>query len=211
MNVEIKEKKNFVKKSVGKILKNKTGRIIFLVLVAAIIVSIAMLCLNKWKPKVDTTSLLATLQESSELTTAKLTFRGLAEYEDTGIKILNRADYKALFRATARIGIDVKKVKIDKDPIGKNIIVRIPKATVLDVKIHTGKDDMVFYDENFALFNFDEKEDQNAMIELAEKAAMKEIQEMGSLKMADDQAATLIKGILANAIPRGYEIIVKQQ
>lgn len=200
-----------VKELVVEIFKNKISRIVSIVLIAAIVVTTVMLCLNNWKPKVDTTSLITTLQESSELTTAKLTFRGLAEYEDTGIKILNRADYKMLFRATARIGIDIKEVDIDKEPIGKSIIVRIPKAAVLDVKIHTGKDDIVFYDEDFALFNFNEKEDQNAMIELAEKSAMKEIEEMGSLKMADDQAATLVKGILANAIPDGYEIVVKQK
>ncbi len=200
-----------VKELVVKIFKNKISRIVSIVLIATIVVTTVMLCLNNWEPKVDTTSLITTLQESSELTTAKLTFRGLAEYEDTGIKILNRADYKMLFRATARIGIDIKEVEIDKEPIGKSIIVRIPKATVIDVKIHTGKDDIVFYDEDFALFNFNEKEDQNAMIELAEKSAMKEIQEMGSLKMADDQAATLVKGILANAIPDGYEIVVKQK
>ena len=199
------------KELISKIFKSKIGRITSLVLVTTIVVATVMLCLNKWKPKVDTTSLISTLQESSELTTAKLTFRGLAEYEDTGIKILSRADYKMLFRATARIGIDIKKVEIDKEPIGKSIIVRIPKATVLDVKIHTGKDDIIFYDEDFALFNFNEKEDQNAMIELAEKSAINEIQEMGSLKMADDQAATLVKGILANVIPDGYKIVVKQK
>lgn len=194
-----------------KIFKNKIGRIISVVLIVTVVVITVMLCINKWNPKVDTTALIATLQESSELTTAKLTFRGLAEYEDTGIKILNRADYKMLFRATARIGIDIKEVQIDREIMGKSIIVRIPKATVLDVKIHTGKDDIVFYDEEFALFNVDEKEDQNAMIELAEKSAIKEIQEMGSLKMANDQAAALIKGILANAIPDGYKIVVKNK
>ena len=200
-----------VKDLVVKIFKNKTSRIISIVLIAIILLTTTMLCLNNYKPKVDTNSLIATLQESSELTTAKLTFRGLAEYEDTGIKILNRADYKMLFKATARIGIDIKEVVVDKKPVGKSIIVRIPKATVLDVNIHTGKDDIQFFDESFALFNFNEKEDQNVALELAKKSAMKEIEEMGSLKMADDQAATLIKGVLANAIPDGYKIVVKQK
>ncbi len=200
-----------LKEFVNKINKNKTTKIISLLLIVAIMVTIILLCLNNWKPEVNTTSLISTLQESSELTTAKLTFRGLAEYKDSGIKILNRSDYKMLFRATARIGIDIKEVEIDKEPVGKNIIVRIPKATVIDIKIHTGKDDIVFYDESFAFFNLNAKEDQNAMIELAEKSAIKEIEQMGSLKMANDQAAALIKGILANAIPDGYEIVVKQK
>ena len=200
-----------VKNLAVKIFKNKISRIVSIALIVTILLTTVMLCLKNWKPKVDTTLLINTLQESSELTTAKLTFKGLAIYEDTGIKILNRSDYKMLFKATARIGIDIKEVEIDKEPIGKSIIVRIPKATVLDIKIHTGKDDIQFFDESFALFNLNEKEDQNAALELAEKSAMKEIEEMGSLKMAEDQAATLIKGILANAIPDGYEIVVKQK
>lgn len=194
-----------------KVIKNKVGKIVCLVLLACIIFGIIILCFRRYKPKVDTKSMIATLQESSELTTAKLTFRGLAEYKDTGTKYLNRADYKMLFRATARIGIDVQKIEIDKDIKDKKIIVKIPKATVIDIKIHTGKEDMQFFDEKFALFNTNEKEDHNTALALAEKSAIKEIQEMGSLKMADDQAKTLVKGILANAIPNGYEIVVKNK
>lgn len=194
-----------------KILGSKIGRIVSLVLVTAIAVVITVAVMYKPKPTVDTESMLATLQESSELTTAKLTFRGLAEYEDAGIQFLSRADYKMLFRATARIGIDVSKIEVDKDETAGQIIVKIPKAEVLDVKIHTGEGDIQFFDEKFALFNFNAKEDQNAAIALAEESAMKEIEETGSLKMADDQAASLVKGILANAIPDGYEIVVKQK
>ena len=45
---------------------------------------------------------------------------------------------------------------------------------------------------------------------MAEEEAKREIEKMGGLKMANDQAAALIKGILANAIPDGYKIEVKK-
>ena len=192
-----------------KILKNKTGRVVAMVISVVIIVTIIALCVNRYTPKVNTTSMLATIKASSELTTGEITFRGLAEYEDTGIKILNRADYKMLYRATARIGIDIQKVTIDKEIIDKKIVVNIPKAEVLDVKVHTGKDDIQFFDEKFAFFNFNQKEDQNSAIQLAEKAALKEIEQIGSLELANTQAATLIKGLLINAIPDKYEIVIK--
>ena len=198
-------------KLLKKILNNKIGKSLSIILLITVIVGVVLICLTNYEPKVDTKSMIATLEKSSELTTAKLTFRGLAEYKDDGTKFLNRADYKMLFRATARIGIDIKEVEIKKDSNSKTIIVNIPKAEVLDVKIHTGKDDIQFFDEKFALFNLNEKEDQNAALDLAEKSAIKEIKEMGSLQMADDQATTLIKGILANSIPNGYKIVVKQK
>lgn len=197
-------------------LKNKTGRIISIVLVAVIVATVGIIAVSSKKAKVDTQLLISTIEKSSELTTSKLTFTGYAEYTDTGVTFLTKSNFKMIYKATARIGIDIKDVKIDKKIIDKKIVVRIPKAEVLDVKIIQGKDKdgkeyMRFFDEKFALFNVDGKEDVNTAVALAEKSAIKEIEQMGSLKMADEQSAVLIKGILANAIPNGYEIVVKQQ
>lgn len=198
------------------ILKNKTGRIISIVLVAVIVATVGIIAINTKKAKVDTQLLINTIEKSSELTTSKLTITGYAEYTDTGISFLTKSDFKMLYKATVRIGIDIEDVKIDKNIVNKKIVVNIPKAEVLDVKILEGKDKdgkdyLRFFDEKFALFNVNEKEDLSTALALAEESAIKEVEEMGSLKMADEQSAVLIKGILANAIPNGYEIVVKQQ
>lgn len=198
------------------ILKNKTGRIISIVLVAVIVATVGIIAINTKKAKVDTQLLINTIEKSSELTTSKLTITGYAEYTDTGISFLTKSDFKMLYKANVRIGIDIEDVKIDKNIVNKKIVVNIPKAEVLDVKIlqgkdKDGKDNLRFFDEKFALFNVDEKEDLSTALALAEESAIKEVEEMGSLKMADEQSAVLIKGILANAIPNGYEIVVKQQ
>lgn len=198
------------------ILKNKTGRIISIVLVAVIVATVGIIAINTKKAKVDTQLLINTIEKSSELTTSKLTITGYAEYTDTGISFLTKSDFKMLYKANVRIGIDIEDVKIDKNIVNKKIVVNIPKAEVLDVKIlqgkdKDGKDNLRFFDEKFALFNVNEKEDLSTVLALAEESAIKEVEEMGSLKMADEQSAVLIKGILANAIPNGYEIVVKQQ
>ncbi len=193
-----------------KIFKTKKSKIIgasvVIIVVAAII---AFSFLHNSKETVDTNFLINTLQKSSELTTAKLNYTGLSKFEDSGIAFLNRADYRMIYRATARIGINVDEVKIDSDDNNKIIYVSIPKAQVQDVKVDTTS--IEFFDQKFALFNVNEKEDQNKAIALAEEEAKKEINKMGGLKMADDQSAALIKGILANAIPDGYKIEIKQQ
>lgn len=158
--------------------------------------------------KVNTEILMNTLEEASELTTAKLHYTGKTKYEDDGIKYINKGNYTMLYEATARIGIDVKKVKIACDEEEKIVYVKIPKAEVQDVKVDAKS--IRYFDESFAILNFDKKEDANKGIVLAEKEAAKEIERMGGLDMANKQATLLVKGILANAIPEGYTVEVKK-
>ena len=177
----------------------------FVVLVVAIC---AFPFVYNGQEKVDTEMLINTLQEASELTTAKLNYTGMTKFEDKGVAFINKADFTMVYKATARIGIDVADVKVTADDTKKIVYITIPKAEVQDVKVEASS--IQYFDEKFALFNVDEKEDGNKAIALAEEEAKKEIDKMGGLDMADNQAATLIKGILANAIPDGYKIEVKK-
>lgn len=189
--------------------KTKKAKLIpilsFVVLVAAICV---FPFVYNGQEKVDTEMLINTLQEASELTTAKLNYTGMTKFEDKGVAFINKADFTMVYKATARIGIDVADVKVTADDTERIVYITIPKAEVQDVKVNASS--IQYFDEKFALFNVDEKEDGNKAIALAEEEAKKEIDKMGGLDMADSQAATLIKGILANAIPDGYKIEVKK-
>lgn len=179
------------------------------VLIALTIV-IAAICilpmLHSDEKKVDTTYLVSLLSESSELTTAKLKYTGMSEFEDAGIAFINKANFTMVYEATARIGIDVKEVKVRADDINKVIHVTVPNASVQEVHVDTST--IKYFDEKFALFNLDQKEDSNDAIALVEKEALDEIGNMGVVEMANTQAASLIKGILANAVPDGYTIEV---
>ena len=78
----------------------------------------------------------------------------------------------------------------------------------LEIRILSGdhKDEiMTVTNYMSALFNVDEKEDGNKALELAEKNAQEELGKMGVLESADEQALTLIKGLLQNAVPADYE------
>jgi len=66
-----------------------------------------------------------------------------------------------------------------------------------------------YFDENFSLLNLDEKEDGNMAQVLAEKDAFEEASNMGILGLADQQSEALIKGILEGAVPKDYELKVK--
>ncbi len=172
-----------------------------------LLVSVIIYIVSPKTPEIaDTKYLLGVITEASELTTAKINFTGKAEYKDSGVAFINKSDFIMMYEADARVGIDVTKVKVTANDLAKTIYVEIPKAEVLEV--HVKADSVEYFDEKFSLFNLDKKEDGNKAIALAEEEARKELQEMGIIPLADNQAETLIKGLIVNAIPDGYKIEV---
>ena len=103
------------------------------------------------------------------------------------------------------------KVKIEPNDMSKKIYVHIPKAEIQEAKVDTNPENIKFFDAKFALFNVNEKEDLAKAIMLAEKEAMIEAESTGILDLANQQSETLIKGILMEAIPEGYELVIKKE
>ncbi len=166
------------------------------------------------KPQlVDVRALKSQLVESSELTTAKINLTCFAEFKDTGIAIINKSDFKMIFDATVRAGINLDEVEIpaDKvDHINKIIYISIPKATLLDepqIDPSTKK----YFDEQFALFNVDEKEDGDKATALAQEAAKEQALKSGLLEMADKQSEAVIVGLLSKMDTKGYSIEVLKE
>ena len=199
-----KEKKNYFKWLNN--LSKKVKIIIGVIIILGIIL-FAIFGINR-KPKVDTVFLKQILTKSSELTTAKLTITGLSDYHDEGVYIFNRADFTMCFTSVIRAGINLENVIIDSDPIQKKIFITIPDAEIIDVKVDPNN--IKFYGTGFALFNVNEKEDLAKALSLAEQDARKEASNTGILDLANQQSEILVKGILANAIPKGYTMEVKK-
>lgn len=191
-------------------MKKKIKLIAIIVVIIAIVV-LGFLIYRK-NYFVDTKYIHNKLEKASELTTAKLTFTGITKYSDDGIYIINRADFTMVYKASVRIGIDLSKVKVDKDVMKRKVIVTIPNANVLEV--HVDPSSIEYYDTKFALLNFDSKKDSNKDSNKAQAAvedkAKEEVKNMGVLEMANEQAETLIKGILEGSIPDGFNIEVKK-
>ena len=191
---------------IKKVTKDNFRRTISIVVIV-IIIFILFLCLYNKNQKLDTTYIISVLEKSSELTTAKINYTGMSEFEDDGIGFINRSDFIMIYEATARAGIDVKEIEVDVDNISHTVWLTIPNAKILDVKVDM--DSIKYFDEKFSLFNFDSKEDANKANALAEEKAMEELEGMGILEMANTQAEALIKGLIQDAIPENYEIKVK--
>lgn len=212
-NFLIERKLNIMKK-IKAFFKGKVFKRIVIYVLVALVVCFSgyevFKVLNKTEPQlVDTQELKSVLTRSSELTTAKLHLTCLSEFEDTGVKILNRADFMFVYDVTVRAGIDMGKVAISDDNINKVIYISIPHATIQSANVDPAT--IKYYDEHFSLFNSNEKEDSDKAQKLAQDEAIKKAEKSGILEMADKQSETLITGILSNAIPDGYTIKIAKQ
>lgn len=195
------------KETVAKLFKSKKSRIILFSIIALVLIALCTLpFIYHRKSAVDTDFLNSLLSKSSELTAAKLKITGMSEFHDEGVKFLNKSDFIMVYTATVRAGINIDEVKIESNNIDK-IYITIPDAQIQEAKVDPSS--IKYFDEKFALFNVNGKEDSNKAIVLAEGAAIEEAANTGILELANSQSETLIKGILANAIPDGYIIEIK--
>lgn len=208
---EEKVKKNIMQcfEKLKKLERKKKKLILAVTGVVVLCLAAGCFMLYNGKAEVNSEYVNALLEKASELTSAKLNYTGMTEYKDTGIPIINKSDFIMVYEATARAGIDMKDVKVEVDDKKKIVRLSIPKAEVLDVKVKASS--IKYFDEKFALLNVNEKEDSNRAIDLAEKAAEKEVRDMGVLEMADEQAEALIKGLLRDAVPDDYKFDIKRE
>ena len=182
---------------------------IIMILVGIIIILCTVIFVSIFaKSKVNTNMLVEKLSKSSELTTAKLTIKGIKEYDDEGIVILNKSDFTMVYVTEIKAGINLENVKVESDPLKKKIYITIPDAEIIDAKVDPN--DIKFYGSGFAFFNVNQKDDVTKAISLAEEDAREYAKTTGLLELANTQAETLIKGILADSIPEGYTIEVKK-
>lgn len=186
-------------------MKRKTKWTIAIVAVAAAMLACTALYFRFFsKLKPDTQLLVATLEKSDELTSAKLNYEGMYHYDDSGVPIWNKSNFYMVYKATARAGVNLKDVKITSDDKKKIVTITMPEAKVQEVKIDT--DDIQFYDVGFSLFNWDARDDENRAIAKAEADAESKITDLGILEFADNTAKEVVTGLLTNALPEGYTL-----
>ncbi len=191
-----------------KIMSNKLFiKILSIIIVICVVLAGIRLFLYESKASLSSDKLEATLSKASDLTTAKLNYTGVANYSDTGIPILTKGDFVMIYDATVWAGIDLAAVKPEVDNNSGIVWVTIPKATIQEVKVDPSS--IRYFDEKFTLINCNEKEDANNAQAEAEKDAVEEANKMGILELANQQAETLVKGILESSIPKDYQIKVR--
>jgi len=192
--------KDFIKK------QTKKTKIILGVGLLVVILGIALFLKFSVK-KPDPDFIVGELKLASELTTAEISFKGWHDYKDDGVAILNKSNFLMTYSATARLGIDIKEVKVSVNNLTKKVFIKIPKAELLEVKVDPKS--IKYRDEKFSLFNFNSKEDANKAQSEVESKAFEYVNSLGILDMVDKQAETLIRGLVEPLVPDEYEIVVE--
>ncbi|HKM28912.1 MAG TPA: DUF4230 domain-containing protein, partial [Anaerovoracaceae bacterium] len=173
--------------------------VIYLIIVAIIAAVIVFVVLaSKWEdqPEITNTYISNKLEAASELTSAKMTYNGLVRYSDGEIAFLTKKEFTMIYRADVRVGIDLSKVKTNVT--NSKVEIAVPPIEVLDVSVDT--DSIEYYDEKYALFNWESKDDALEAIEAAKKDVTAKGDMEGLMTTAKDQIDMLLKGMFQDSI-----------
>ena len=108
-----------------------------------------------------------------------------------------------VYESQVTAGIDVKKIGFAVDDAQKTVYIYVPNAEIMNVKVLP--ESIKYFNESFALLNFDKKEDANRAQKMAEEEAQKDALSAGVLEAANSQSETLVKGILEE-VTGNYQI-----
>lgn len=169
--------------------------VIVAALAAALGVAGVLVFQRAFEPSVrlDTATVSEQLERSQDLATAKLDYRGIVRYEQGDIDFINKKAFTMIYDAEVTAGVDLSNAKVSVS--GRDVSVELPAATVQAIEIDPNS--LQFYDERFALFNWQDRSDTAEALKIAEKDAKAKVDSAKLVEAADDQAKTVVEGLLA--------------
>lgn len=144
------------------------------------------------KADLSSSAIAAQISELSELSTAQLEYRGLVRYSEGEIPLLTKKEFTMIYDASVKAGVDLSEVTVTVN--GNQVTVHLPAARIQNITIDP--DSLEFYDEKFALFNFQNRTDTVTALQYAEDDVKDWVQETDLLASADEKAQSLITGFL---------------
>lgn len=167
--------------------------VVIIAAIALVIVGYLLASLqNKKTITVSAVSIEERLSKCSDLTTARLDYRGLIRYSEGDIKYLTQKSFSMIYDATITAGIDLSQAEVTLD--GTSIKVVLPQPTIQSIVIDP--DSLEFYDEKAALFNWTEKEDTQKAMSYAKEDASAKAEQVDLLTQASEQAESVVTNLL---------------
>lgn len=193
--------------------KEKSGGVVKAVIYLLIVLVIActtiflvMRFTKESKPEITNSFISNKLEAASELTSAKLTYNGLVRYSEGTIPFITKKEFSMIYRAEVKAGIDLSKVKSEITDI--QVRITVPPMEILDISIDEGS--IQFYDEKFALFNWEKKEDLLETIQGAKADVEANGDIDGLKKTAKNQIQILLEGLFEDCIGE-RELVIEFQ
>lgn len=156
------------------------------------------------QPEITAAYISERINGVSELTTAEMIYSGLIIYTEGEIPLLTQKGFSMRYTANIRAGINFSDVNIKITD--SNVVVEIPESEVQSIDIDPSS--IEFYDERHALFNWTDKNDVIDAMSISKEDVTAHANVEGLAKRADEQAAGIIKSILAGSIG-GRELVIK--
>lgn len=155
--------------------------------------------------RLDTATVSEQLEKCEDLATAKLDYRGLAKYEQGDIDFINKKAFTMIYDASVRAGVDLSKARVSVS--GRDVSIELPAATVQAIEVDP--DSLQFYDEKYALFNWQDRSDTVEALKLAQKDAEAKVDEAGLISQAESHAKDVVETLLAPFTgENGYRVTV---
>lgn len=180
-------------------LKNKVIVVLLLLCAAAVVAAVILgnILLGKNKaPEVTNEMISERLTTISELATMKMQYRNISHFEDGTVPVLTQKSFNAIYDATLKAGVDLSAATVEVQPEadGQVVFVTLPPAEILSVSIDPAS--IQFYDERFALFNWQDRTDTVEILKTAEKDIRAIAEEKDVLGQAQKQAETAVSALL---------------
>jgi len=156
------------------------------------------------QPEITTAYISEKINGVSELTTAEMIYSGLIIYTEGEIQFLTQKGFSMRYTANIRAGINFSDVNIKITD--NKVVVEMPEAEVQSIEVDPSS--IEFYDERYALFNWTDKNDVVDAMSISKEDATTHANVEGLARKADEQAAGIIKNILAGSIG-GRELVIK--
>lgn len=192
-----------IKRSEGGIL-NRALTLIALVVVLAAGVVIGQHLPKQSRDQVTVATVSAKLEDIAELSTEKYTYTGLYKVSQGQIPFITKKGFAMVYTANFKAGIKVKQMKIKVSD--QQVTVTLPKAVILSKAIDASS--IKFYDQSYALFNWNKKEDVTDAEAAALKKATKLARQAGITKKANQNAKKIVKQLLKGQLD-GKKLVIQ--
>lgn len=170
--------------------------LLIVLVIAGTAVFLTMHFTKESEPEITNLFISDKLEAASELTSAKLTYNGLIRYSEGSIPFITKKEFSMIYRAEVKAGIDLSKV--ESEITDAQVKITVPRIEILDISIDESS--IQFYDERFALLNWEKKEDLLETIQEA-KADVEAKGDMDGLKEnAKNQIEILLVGLFEDCI-----------
>lgn len=167
--------------------------VVIIAAIALVIVGYLLASLqNKETITVSAVSIEERLSKCSDLTTARLNYRGLIRYSEGDIKYLTQKSFSMIYDASITAGIDLSQAEVTLDDTSIKVV--LPQPTIQSIIIDP--DSLEFYDEKAALFNWTEKQDTQKAMSYAKEDASAKAEQVDLLTQASEQAESVVTNLL---------------